>query len=203
MLKRPTLLAPVLLLTLAGCGSGVEGATSSAPSTSRSQTLMPPTDRPASTQPTAPAQPTKTGSKPEPGSPLARSLDSCTLLKKSDLTKYGEFRGPEHITIHNMKSCDYIQKTKYASDPSFTIGVLVRPMQAYNTVTAHGGTLTAGNVNGRKAMLAPQPGSGCILALHLDQQSRVDVISTADSAKLACGYAEKFAKIVEPRLPKV
>ncbi|GAA3988003.1 DUF3558 family protein [Allokutzneria multivorans] len=130
------------------------------------------------------------------------ALDPCTLLKMSDLTSYGTFKGPTREDIGGSRGCNYTQTGVYASDPSFAISVGIRDSQSAESVNDKGRGKISGNVNGRKAFKVPQSSQDCIFVLALGDSARVDVVIAGQEVERSCTLAEKFADVVEPRLPK-
>ncbi len=130
------------------------------------------------------------------------ALDPCSLLLMSDLTSYGTFKGPARDDIGGSRACTFNQTKVHASDPSFAVSVGIRDSQSVESVNDKGRGKISGNVNGRKAFKVPQSSQDCMFALALGHSARVDVVIAGQEVERSCGLAEKFAEVVEPRLPK-
>ncbi len=168
-------------LVLAACSSEKPGSASPAPSAP-----------PASSSASSPA--------PTSGADTA-SIEPCSLVGAADLASYGTFKPPTSENAGGARLCTLNKEAATASE-TLSIGIGVRDTQGLDTVSDAGTGKTTGNVNGRKAILAPRPPAGCLMALELGASARVDVLVAADDAEKACGIAEKVADIVEPKLPK-
>jgi hypothetical protein len=121
----------------------------------------------------------------------------------SDLTQYGTFSGPDTENLGGARVCGFQRTRQSASDKELGVSINVRDTQGIDTVTDIGGGKTTGHLNGRTAIEAPAPAQGgCLMALAVGDNARVDVSITADSAEEACSVAEKVADVVEPKLPK-
>ncbi|RSN58653.1 DUF3558 domain-containing protein [Amycolatopsis sp. WAC 04182] len=168
-------------LVLAACSSEKPGSASPAPSA-------------------PPAQSSASSAAPTSGGDTA-SIDPCSLVSAADLASYGTFKPPTNENAGGARLCTLNKEAATASE-TLSIGVGVRDTQGLDTVSDSGNGKTTGNVNGRKAVLAPRPPGGCLMALELGPAARVDLLVAADDAEKACGIAEKVADIVEPKLPK-
>jgi hypothetical protein len=168
-------------LALAACSSEKPGSASPAPSA-------------------PPAQSSTSGSAPTSGGDTA-SIDPCSLVSAADLASYGTFKPPKSEEAGGARLCTLTKEAESSSD-ALSIGVGVRDTQGLDSVSDSGNGKTTGNVNGRKAVLAPRPPGGCLMALELAASARVDVLIAADDTEKACGTAEKIADIAEPKLPK-
>ncbi|MBB5854368.1 DUF3558 family protein [Amycolatopsis umgeniensis] len=154
----------------------------------------------ASPAPSAPPASSSASSAPTSGADTA-SIEPCSLVGASDLASYGTFKPPTTENAGGARLCTLSKEAATASE-SLSIGIGVRDTQGLETVSDAGNGKTTGNVNGRKAVLAPRPPAGCLMALELGSSARVDVLIATDDTEKACGIAEKVADIVEPKLPK-
>ncbi|MFD9962921.1 DUF3558 family protein [Amycolatopsis sp. NPDC058986] len=187
---RNLLLRSAIALTagafvLAGCSSQQSGTAS-----------------PAGTASGGPSSPPASASGAPGGS--TASLDPCTLVSGSDLSTYGTFDGPAKQDVGaGARDCQLVRQRANASDDTLTVDITVRDNAGLDALPDNGGGKKPGTMtSGRKAVQAPQPPEGCVLALAVGTGSRVDVsIVSADSAK-ACDIASKVADVVEPKLPK-
>ncbi|OXM52410.1 DUF3558 family protein [Amycolatopsis alba] len=160
-------------------------------------------EKPGNASPAPSAPPAQTGgssSAPATGAGDTKSIDPCSLLGVADLTSYGTFKPPTTANEGGARSCQFDKAATSAAD-AVSLGVDIRDTQNVDSVGDAGNGKTTGNVNGRKAVLAPKPG-GCLMALELGPSARVDVLVAAAETKQACEIAEKIADIVEPKLPK-
>lgn len=146
-----------------------------------------------------------TDSSPSSGDPAALSseaLDPCTLLKASDLARWGEFEPPRTRAELGVRTCEY-PPVRADDDaelrPTLTVGV--RDEQTVDTVNDEGYGINRGNLNGRRIAQIPAPG-GCIISIEFDAKSRVDVGVTGIDTNEACNMVGPVAELVEPRLPE-
>lgn len=137
------------------------------------------------------------------------NLDACELLTTEDAAQF-QAQGPgqeeDTRTSGATSSCGWHGRS--STDRSVSFGVLVRASQGIdelqNQAQASGGTVTAGSLNGRDARQAKLASGGCILALKVGADSRVDmsvVIGGVTDPTESCQIASDIANIVEPKLP--
>ncbi|MEV7549602.1 DUF3558 domain-containing protein [Amycolatopsis sp. NPDC089917] len=158
-------------------------------------------EKPGSASPAPSVPPAQTGaSSSAPATGDTKSIDPCSLLGVADLASFGTFKPPTTANEGGARSCQFDKQATSAAD-AVSLGVDIRDTQNIDSVNDAGNGKTTGNVNGRKAVLAPRPG-GCLMALELGPSARVDVLVAAGETKQACEFAEKIADIVEPKLPK-
>lgn len=180
---RSTLPLAVVALLLASCGAGNAGT------------------------PTSGSSPVTTASVPSAtasasAGPSTENLDPCTLVAVNGFGSIAKFGKPEAAEVSaGVRTCRFIRVRASASDDALTVSVIARDLQAIDTVSDQGGGLAPGDVNGRKAVKAPIPPTGCTIAMAVGK-SRVDIASVSTDSDAACVVAEKAAKIVEPKLPK-
>lgn len=136
-------------------------------------------------------------------------LNACDLLSSEDVTQF-KAQGPgqpeDTQTSQATSACRWLGRS--STDRSVSFGVLVRANQGLDDLQrqtqSSGGTITEGALNGRDARQASLTSGGCILALEVDQGSRVDlsvVIGGVTDPTEACQIASKLGNIVEPKLP--
>ncbi|MFC9251669.1 DUF3558 family protein [Amycolatopsis thailandensis] len=155
----------------------------------------------ASPAPSAPPAQSSASSAPATSGGDTASVDPCSLVSAADLASYGTFKPPTNENAGGARLCTLNKEAASASE-SLSIGIGVRDTQGLDSVSDAGNGKTTGNVNGRKAILAPRPPGGCLMALELSASARVDVLIAGGDTEKACGTAEKVADIVEPKLPK-
>jgi hypothetical protein len=180
------LLAAVVTVGLAGCGSGGENDQAGGAPASVSNQPVTPTD--------APSEETSQ-------TPSTAALDPCVLLTATDVAKYGTFNPAKKQSLGGARTCSYLIKLTSASDPSRTFNVAIRDKQGVDTVNANGGTPVEIKVDGRRAVRSPQPPAACLIALAVGDQARVDVGALANTTTEACQLADSIVKLVESRLP--
>jgi hypothetical protein len=186
---RPALLLLAAgLFGLAGCSSAQSGS------------ALPGAGVPADS---GGGQTTTASAGPSSAASATSSIKPCSLVSATDLAQYGTFAAPQEKELGGARSC-LLQRTRQsASDKELGVSINVRDTQGTDTVTDLGGGKTTGKLNGRTAIEAPGPAQGgCLMALAVGDNARVDVSITADSAQEACTVAEKVADVVEPKLPK-
>lgn len=87
----------------------------------------------------------------------------------------------------------------------YALEVSVRNDQGLGDINTDGLSLTDDQVGRHHGRLAQGPanGDGCLVAIGVTATSRVDVtVSTSDSSVAhACSLANRFARVVEPKLP--
>lgn len=101
------------------------------------------------------------------------------------------------------RSCTW-QRTTDAQTPGFVLGVDVRDSQGLADINTGGLTLTDDPVGHHQGKLVQQSsGDTCFVAIGVTPTSRVDVtVSSSDAdATRSCALANRFAKVVEPKLP--
>nr|WP_091671473.1 DUF3558 family protein [Amycolatopsis marina] len=160
---------------------------------------------PAESQPnTASSQPPGTSSAPDGGTesrPTA-SLDPCSLLSADDLGEFGDYKEGTPDNGSGARGCRFMRVVEKASDDADAVGVLIRDSQGVDEVRDLGDGVQPGSVpGGRKAVMTSGNG-GCLIALAVGENSRVDVGIVANTAERACQIADAMAKIVEPKLPE-
>ncbi|MFC3449471.1 DUF3558 family protein [Amycolatopsis speibonae] len=155
----------------------------------------------ASPAPSAPPAQSSASSAPATSGGDTASIDPCSLVSAADLASYGTFKPPTSENAGGARLCTLSKEAATAAE-GLSIGVGVRDTQGLDTVSDAGNGKTSGNVNGRKAVLAPRPPGGCLMALELTASARVDVLIAGEDTEKACGIAEKVADLVEPKLPK-
>lgn len=161
-------------------------------------------EKPGSAGPAPSSPPAQTGgssSAPTTSGGDTASIDPCSLISSADLTAYGTFKPPVTANEGGARSCQFAREAATASD-SLTLSVDIRDTQSVDNVNDGGSGKTAGNVNGRKAVLVPKPPSGCLMALELTASARADILVDSSDPEKACDVAEKIADLVEPKLPK-
>ncbi|MCP2256050.1 Protein of unknown function (DUF3558) [Prauserella aidingensis] len=158
------------------------------------------TEPPASAQPSMSAPSSSVASNPE-GS-LA-GTEPCSLLSKSDVSKYGEqIEGPIRENIGSSRGCRF--KKPFQSEPrgSFVLGVGIRDEQGVKDAVDQGYGIQKTEADGRT--FARIPGAdACIVAIGVTETSRVDVsITTAAGTEKACQVASEVSDVVAARLPE-
>jgi osmotically-inducible protein OsmY len=137
-----------------------------------------------------------------PGRTDSSMIDPCSLLSADELRQFGEIKNEGPQQVAGERSCQFAKQIASASEIGYYFDVGVRDAQGIAEVNDTGGGKQTGNVNGRPAVRAPLPPSGCLIALQLSGGSRVDVLVRAEHVQQACDAADKVADIVEPKLPK-
>ncbi|SDZ40700.1 Protein of unknown function [Amycolatopsis xylanica] len=181
---RMIVVAGVALLSIAGCSTKEPGTAQ--PSPGAPATAVSPSASPSGTA----------GS----DSPIS-SLDPCSLLDPAAFTEFGTFGSPTPDTKPGARVCNLFRPPA-SGDQGLAIGVAVRDKQGLADANDQGAGKTEGSFNGRKALLIPDPGPHCVIALEVTAHSRVDVVITGSDPQQSCKVADKAANIVEPKLPK-
>lgn len=158
------------------------------------------TEPPASEQASMSAPSSSTASNQE--APLAEA-EPCSLLSKSDVSKYGEqIEGPIRENIGSSRTCRF--KKPFDSEPrgSFVLGVGIRDEQGIRDAVDQGYGIQKTEDDGRQFARIPGDG-GCIVAVGVTETSRVDVsISMAAGKEKACQVASEVSDVVAARLPE-
>jgi hypothetical protein len=150
-----------------------------------------------------PSQPSGGPSAPDQGTeaPTA-ALEPCSLLSADDLAEFGDFKDGVQNDGGGARGCEYDRKIENASDDADAVGVNIRDSQGVDEVRDIGEGVQTGTVaGGRKAVMTSGNG-GCLIALAVGENSRVDVGTVAGTEERACQIADAVAKIVEPQLPE-
>ncbi|OQO93233.1 hypothetical protein B1813_12015 [Saccharomonospora piscinae] len=184
MVSPATLAATFLILiTISGCSNGECGYAEPHASAGTSLSELPAT---------------------VPSSVLeSASIDPCELISVVDLADVGEFDS-EYKEGGGARSC-FWQADFESGSGGFTFTVGVRDSQGIDTVNDIGNGVKQREVNQRAAVSTQDPASGdCVMALRLDDSSRVDVTVLGGSeVNNSCEIAEIISGILEPRLPEV
>ncbi|TKG73475.1 DUF3558 family protein [Prauserella endophytica] len=176
------------LCLLAGCASSEGGTASPTPGNSPSSAAT------SDESPTSSAAPTDQAGSPE-------AIDPCVLLTVAEAEQFGSFTEPETRDELGARGCSYYPKRDGSSAGSLpTLIVGVRDEQAVDEVNDVGLGINTGQLNGREIAQVPGPG-GCIIALALSDQARVDIGVTGLDTEPACELAAQVADVVEPKLP--
>ncbi|GAA1208415.1 DUF3558 family protein [Prauserella alba] len=158
------------------------------------------TEPPTSEQPRTSAPSSSPARIPE--TELAET-DPCSLLSKSDVSKYGEqIEGPIREDIGSSRDCRFMKP--FGSEPkgSFTLGVAVRDDQGINDAVDRGYGIQKTEDGGRQFARIPSEG-GCTVAVSVTTASRVDVlINMAAGTERACQVASEVSEVVASRLPE-
>lgn len=181
---RVTLPSAILLLfALSGCSEQEPGFAEPQSSANQSTVTMPST--PSST------------------TPASASIDPCKLLSEKELADAGEFDS-EYKEGGGARSC-YWQQSAAGGGEVFTFILGVRDAQGIDTVRDIGNGIKQTEVNQRPAVSTQDPRSGdCILALKLDDSSRIDVIVLGEGGlDGSCDIAEEIAGRFESKLPAI
>ncbi|MGH3952202.1 MAG: DUF3558 family protein, partial [Pseudonocardiaceae bacterium] len=153
---------------------------------------------------TATGQPSGTTTeRPGQGS-ASLAIDPCSLLDTGTLEKmfsgFVPFKDGDASDSAGARGCTWYPDRETASDPGIRVDVGVRDSQGVREARDAGGGVEMGDVQGRPAARVPIPPSGCIIALAVGENSRVDII--VGEHDRACDFAGQVADIVEPKLPK-
>lgn len=136
-------------------------------------------------------------------------LNACDLLTSAEAAQF-KAQGPGKVqdtqTSGASSACGWTGRS--ADDRSVSFGVLVRGSQSIDDLQTQaqssGGTVSSGTLNGRDARQAKLASGGCILALKVGPDSRVDlsvVIGGVTDPTEACDIASRLGNVVEPKLP--
>lgn len=129
-------------------------------------------------------------------------MDPCEILTVEDLAEYGEFQS-RYKEGQADRSCLW-QAGARGGGYAFTFGLSLRDAQSVETVNDNGAGVQRTEVNQRPAAVAKNPGVGsCVVAMKLDDVSRIDVSVPRAEEGDACEIATALAGLVEPRLPDV
>lgn len=158
------------------------------------------TEPPAAEQPSMSAPSSSAASSPK--APLA-GTDPCSLISKSDVSKYGEqIQGPSRENIGSNRGCRF--KKPFQSEPkgSFAMTVGIRDGQGVKDAVDQGYGIQKTEDEGRT--FARIPGAdACIVAIGVTETSRVDVsISMAAGTEKACQVASEISDVVASKLPE-
>jgi hypothetical protein len=154
----------------------------------------------------ASSAPATTGSSANSG---VAGLNACDLLTAEEVVQFkaqGPGKAQDTQTSGATSACGWLGRS--STDRSVSFAVLVRGSQGIDELQSQaqtsGGTVTNGSLNGREARQASLASGGCILALKVGKDSRVDlsvVIGGVTDPTEACQIASKLGNIVEPKLP--
>ena len=139
---------------------------------------------------------------PTSSEPISSSLDPCDLLSAEDLAEAGKFK-TKYEESDWARSC-YWQSDFEAGGDGFTFTVSLRDAQSVETVNDNGAGVQRIEVNGRPAAVSKNAEfRSCVVAMKLDDMSRVDVGVPRTEEDDACEIAEVIAGLVEPHLPEM
>jgi hypothetical protein len=192
----PKLTAGPVLLLFAATAFGLAGCSSS-----EAGNPVPSAGVPSSSSDSGPASSTAPSSTGGSSSADTASIKPCSLLGVSDLAEYGTFTGPTERELGGARGCSFQKQLASASDKGLTVSIGIRDTQGISSVNDPGGGKEPTSVNGRDAVKAKGT-RACLVALGVGDKARVDVSVTSDSTEEACAAADKFAGVVEPKLPK-
>lgn len=159
---------------------------------------------PAESQLNAPSsQPSGPSSAPDGGTegPTA-ALDPCSFLSADDLAEFGDYKEGVPDDGSGARGCRFMRVVEKASDDADAVGVLIRDSQGVDEVRDLGEGVQPGSVSGGRKAVMTRGNGGCLIALAVGENSRVDVGTVANTAERACEITDAVAKIVEPKLPE-
>lgn len=174
--------ALVGLLALAAC-------TSTTPGTGAT-TLPPSSQQPATSSSAAPS-----------GSALA-SIQPCDLLTSGEISKNG-LTGQEESNDSGARSCTW-DNDAFDNGLGYTVGDDIRDTQGLADINTDGYSVSDDPVGSHQGKLAQQTnGDGCFVAIGVGTSARVDVVVSTASADVqqSCALANRYAKLIEPKLP--
>lgn len=184
------------LITGAAAGTIILGGCSDA----QTGHAVPNTGDGATSQTSAPAPSTGTST----DTTLA-AIKPCDLLTSQEAAQF-KAQGPGQVgdtqASGSTSACGWHGRS--ASDASVSFGIDIRASQGVDELQANGGTISDGKVNSRTARELQTVNAGCIVALAVTPDSRVDVSAVVvgdDNSTQSCQIASNIANIVEPKLP--
>lgn len=136
------------------------------------------------------------------GRPLSLSIEPCELFTVEDLAEYGEFES-EYREGKADRTCHWEEGVSGHHD-SLSFALSIRDRQNVETVNDNGAGVQRFEINQRPAAKAKNPEFGtCVVALKIDDVSRIDVTVVDGLEDDSCQIAEVVAELLEPRLPAV
>lgn len=133
------------------------------------------------------------------------AVKPCELLTDQEVSQFqaqGSGAPDDNQAAGSTSSCGWHGHS--SDDRSVSFGIDIRAEQGLDELRANGGTISNGKVNSRDARQLQTPAGGCILALGVGPNSRVDisvVVGGAPNATESCQIASSLGNIVEPKLP--
>ncbi|GAA3004723.1 DUF3558 domain-containing protein [Actinokineospora diospyrosa] len=147
-----------------------------------------------------PATTEKTSRTNAPTTPVADSIKPCELLSTADARGLGVVEEPRTKTTKDTNSCRWRVEKPVAAD-SYSIDITHYLDRGLKDLVSSE-TPTPVNVGSHEAVQAPGiSAAGCVVALGLTAESRVDVYVTGGNQGRMCAPALDVAKIIDPKLP--
>lgn len=178
----------VTTAVLAGCGPTDSGlASPNSPHSSAG--VSPGVSSPASSEP-------------------ATSVDPCSLLTLSELSRYGDFHGPDESTLQGDPVCSWrVDKESAADVEAPLVDVTFLDSYGVSDVVDMGDGVQSGTTNTTGRKLAKTSGINpvtdtpdCLIAMEIGEGSRLDVMVgfTAEP----CELAGQIVEMVDSKLPR-
>lgn len=167
------------LTALAGCGTSTPG-----------------TGTPVGSSGTGTSSASPSGS----GSALS-AIQPCGVLDSSQISQ-NDLTDQEASSGSGARSCTW-SNDNFDDGNGYALKVDIRDGQGLPDINTDGYTVTDDAVGQHQGKQAERTGGpGCFVSIGVSPTSRVDVIAeTASDASQACTLANKFAKLIEPKLP--
>jgi Protein of unknown function (DUF3558) len=135
------------------------------------------------------------------GSGLA-AIQPCDLLTSTELSQ-NSLTSNGATTGSGARSCSW-DDNAYDNGLGYTAEADVRDSQGLNDFNTAGYSLSDDPIGRHQAKQARQTnGDGCIVSIGVTTTSRVDVTANTGAADInqSCALANKYAKLIEPKLP--
>ncbi|MFD2803118.1 DUF3558 family protein [Prauserella oleivorans] len=149
----------------------------------------------APTAASSPSSPESSGA----GSSLAE-LDPCSLLDVNDIEKYGPVRQPLPEQVGSARTCQWLPDRGNTAADMPTTFIILRENGGVRDLPDMGQGVQYQELDGREYGRVAGP-SGCVIAIGVTDESRVDVQVTGVDASRACEMVDELARLVEPKVP--
>ncbi|NIJ14587.1 hypothetical protein FHU38_004988 [Saccharomonospora amisosensis] len=130
------------------------------------------------------------------------SVDPCSLLTDSEVAAFGKYQEPNARQVGTARGCDWNPVRENAQQKLPLISFSVRDNVGVDGVVDLGTGLQRGEMDsGRGVVRTTTPDHGCLIAMAVGEDARVDVVVGAVEPDKACDIASRIAEIIDPKLP--
>ncbi len=127
------------------------------------------------------------------------AVQPCDLISATDATQLQLTKGGP-VNEGAARACTWSKPVDSNGQNGYTVEIGVRDSQSVSSFNSAGFTITQDNVGRHQGIQAVDSG-GCFVVIGVGNASRVDVLISMTDTNAACEFANKVAKVVEPKLP--
>jgi hypothetical protein len=137
----------------------------------------------------------------KPGGQVIKQVDPCSLLTGSELSRYGEFGQGEYRTYGTGRNCRWQADRDGAAEKVPLVDVIIEDESGVQSLPDLGGGRQSGRAESGRDVVRTSNEDGCVIAMSVSENTRVDVIVSMVEVNDACSIADGLVGFLDRKLP--